>query len=185
MADDELEYLAGNAGGLTPLAREALRNEIERRKLSIPLQDATEPEKATEWRRPVTVRAFRDLPEAQLAKTILDSANIACFLADENLVRMDWFYSNAIGGIKLWVNEEDLEAAKALLDAEIPAEFEVAGVGEFKQPRCPKCESLDISLEDLNKPASYAPFIIGIAVPIKRSRWKCGACGNEWRDASS
>ncbi|HTQ86526.1 MAG TPA: DUF2007 domain-containing protein, partial [Candidatus Solibacter sp.] len=83
---------------------------------------------------PVTVRAFRDLPEAQVAKTILESANIKCFLADENLVRMDWFYSNLIGGIKLWVTEEDLQAAQALLKAEMPEEFEVEGVGEFRQP---------------------------------------------------
>ena len=38
----------------------------------------------------VAVRRFRDLPEALVAKGLLDSANIGCFLSDENTVRMDW-----------------------------------------------------------------------------------------------
>ena len=134
--------------------------------------------------RPVTVRAFRDLPEAQLAKTILESANIKCFLADENLVRMDWFLSNAIGGVRLWVNEENYEAARTLLDTEIPQEFEVEGVGEYKQPRCPKCESVDISFQELNKPLTYLAFLINLAIPFKRRRWKCNCCGLVWRGNS-
>ena len=37
----------------------------------------------------VTLRHFRDVPEALLAKGKLESAGIACALADGNLVRMD------------------------------------------------------------------------------------------------
>jgi transposase-like protein len=104
-------------------------------------------------------------------------------LADENLVRLDWFWSNAIGGIKLWVNEEDAEAAASLLDAEIPEEFAVEGVGEFKQPRCPRCHSLDVIFEELNKRPTYAGLFFGLPIPWKRRRWKCNACGNESQDA--
>jgi hypothetical protein len=56
--------------------------------------------------------------EAWLAKSVLDSAGIECFLFDENVVRIDWFLSNAIGGIKLRVREEDVAAAAALLDSD-------------------------------------------------------------------
>ena len=48
----------------------------------------------------VVLRRFRDIPAALVAKTILDSAEIECFLVDLNTVRMDWLYSNAIGGVK-------------------------------------------------------------------------------------
>jgi len=48
----------------------------------------------------VTLQHFRDVPEALLAKGKLESAGIACALADGNLVRMDWLLSNAIGGIR-------------------------------------------------------------------------------------
>ena len=60
-----------------------------------------------EVRELVTIRQFRDLPEALLAKGSLESAGIECFLADENLVRLDWFISNFIGGIKLKVRVPD------------------------------------------------------------------------------
>ena len=64
----------------------------------------------------VMVKRFRDLPEAFVAKSILDSAEIDSFLADENIVRIDWLYSNLVGGAKLMVRPEDLDEAKALLD---------------------------------------------------------------------
>jgi hypothetical protein len=70
--------------------------------------------------KPVIIRKFRDLPEASIAKSILESAGIECFLSDDNLVRLDWFYSNLIGGIKLLVREEDAEAAIKLLDESRP-----------------------------------------------------------------
>ena len=55
------------------------------------------------------------LPEALLAKSILDSAGIESFLGDQNIIRMDWFLSNALGGVKLRVREEDVDVATAML----------------------------------------------------------------------
>ena len=54
-----------------------------------------------------------------LAKGSLESAGIECFLADENLVRLDWFISNFIGGIKLNVRVADVENARKILDDHI------------------------------------------------------------------
>jgi hypothetical protein len=51
---------------------------------------------------------------------VLESAGIPCYLRDENAVRMDWFYSNLLGGIRLQVREEDRAAAEALLHQPIP-----------------------------------------------------------------
>jgi len=129
MSDGELEELVREAATLTKAARQALKDETTRRGLTLQAQDAA-PATAPEWRKPVTLRRFRNFLEAQLAKTILDAAGIPCFLADENTVRMDWFYSNAIGGIKLWVNEEDAEATATLLDAEIPKDSTAQSAGE-------------------------------------------------------
>ena len=69
---------------------------------------------------PVMVGRYRDSGEAMIAKSMLDSAGIECFLGDENLVRIDWFYSNLIGGIKLMVREEDADTARKLLEENIP-----------------------------------------------------------------
>jgi Putative prokaryotic signal transducing protein len=71
----------------------------------------------------VTLRRFRDLPEALVAKSVLDSAGITCFLADENTVRMAW--SNVVGSVKLWVREEDVSQAVELLGQDFSNELEI------------------------------------------------------------
>jgi len=82
------------------------------------------------------VGRFRDLPTALPAKGSLKSAGIACFLADDNLVRMDWLYSNL-------VDKANAEEANGLLNGPIPKTREVEGVGQYEQPHCPRCQSLD------------------------------------------
>jgi hypothetical protein len=115
-----------------------------------------------------------------IAKSMLDSAGIQSFLSDENLVRLDWFYSNLVGGIKLMVREEDGETARKLLEENIPEKFDVTGVGEYTQPRCPQCGSLDVSFDALNKQIAYPGFFLNLPIPVNRKGGKCHACGHEW-----
>jgi hypothetical protein len=133
------------------------------------------------WEELVVVKQFRDLPEALLAKGSLESAGIECFLGDDNMVRMDWFISNLVGGAKLCVRPEDADVAVELLEASVPAEFEVEGIGNFEQPSCPRCQSLDVSYETLNKPVAYTSAWLGVPVPVSRKRWKCSSCGELWK----
>lgn len=121
------------------------------------------------------IRRFRDLPLASLAKSILDSSGIESFLADENTVRMDWLWSDAISGVKLWVRSEDAEAALKLLDQNTPEKFELANGGEYVQPRCPHCKSMDVTLGGLNKRASYGSLLVGLPLPIAHKGWKCNS----------
>lgn len=130
----------------------------------------------------VTIRKFRDLPEALLAKGGLESAGIQCLLADDNMVRLDWFISNLIGGVKLQVSSEDAAAATEILDQPIPEEIEVEGSGEYHQPRCPNCQSLDVSFEELNKSVAFVSAYIGFPLPVHRRNWKCHDCGHEWEN---
>ncbi len=44
-------------------------------------------------------KTFRELSEAMLAKGMLNSAGIECFLVDDNTGRMLGFISNVIGGM--------------------------------------------------------------------------------------
>jgi hypothetical protein len=64
----------------------------------------------------VMIRRFRDVPEAVAAQNVLESEGVACFLADQNSIWMNWMWSNALGGVKLWVREEDVREATELLD---------------------------------------------------------------------
>jgi hypothetical protein len=66
--------------------------------------------------KPVILRRYRDMPAAFVEKSALENAGIQCFLQDDNVVRMDWFWSNAMGGIKLIVREKDAADAAKVLD---------------------------------------------------------------------
>jgi hypothetical protein len=128
LEEGELEEIAGNATALTRLAREALRSEMLSRGMHAPPAEKEDSKSAGSQREhsgPVRVGRYRDSGEAMIAKSMLDSAGIECFLADENLVRLDWFYSNLIGGIKLMVREEDADTARKLLEESIPQKSDV------------------------------------------------------------
>jgi len=130
----------------------------------------------------VTLAHFRDVPEALLAQGKLESAGIDSLLADDNLVRMDWLLSNAIGGIRLQVRQDDLESARGVLNEPIPPEFGDEALGEpFIQPRCPRCGSLDIGFEKMNRPWTYGLWLLlSFPIPIPKANWKCYSCGSEW-----
>jgi len=130
----------------------------------------------------ITLQHFRDIPEALLAKGKLESAGIPCLLADGNLVRMDWLLSNAIGGLRLQVHQQDAEAARALLAEPIPPEFSEEELGElYQQPRCPHCYSLDIGFEKIDRFWTYGLWLLlQFPLPIRKDNWKCYTCGAEW-----
>jgi Putative prokaryotic signal transducing protein len=182
MTDGELQRLARSAESLTELAWDALEDELDRRHLDLPDEAAPEPRQQMEMHQLVTIRQFRDLPEALLAKGSLESAGIECFLADENLVRLDWFISNFIGGIKLNVRATDVENATILLDEPILEGLYVQGVGLYEQPRCPKCQSLDVNFQELDRPIAYMSAFLRLPMPVQRPAWRCHACDAEWED---
>ncbi|HET7205517.1 MAG TPA: hypothetical protein VFI95_02955 [Terriglobales bacterium] len=129
----------------------------------------------------VTIERFRDLPEALLAKGKLESAGIRCFLADAELVRTDWLWSNAIGNMRLQVRPEDAKEALEVLREPPPEIFLQDEVGEvYQQPRCPQCESRDVAFESIDRSLSYALMFLTLAYPFKKNNWKCHACGAEW-----
>jgi hypothetical protein len=131
----------------------------------------------------VVLREFTDLPEAAIAKSVLESAGIKCIMGDYKTIMALGGASNVFGGFKVCVRREDAVIAAEMLGQEIPESFEVEGVGQFKQPRCPNCHSLDISLRDWDK--RLVRFVLGVPGPTgRRGRiWLCHSCNHEWPDS--
>jgi ribosomal protein S27AE len=163
MSDEELGQIADSGDELSSAAHEAIQAEGARRGLTLTIAPPRG-EDVFEYNETVTLRQFRDLPEALLAKGSLESAGIEAYLMDDNMIRMDWFISNLLGGIKLKVRPEDAEAASEILNQPIPEMLEIEGAGEFEQPKCPRCQSLDVTYMEYKR------------------EWTCGACGNEWKE---
>lgn len=199
--DGRLEQIATQAAGLSELAREVLRGELVRRGLDVELlqrQDEVPPVASVapppeppvveeqllsgefEKRNLVTIRRFRDLPDAYLAKGMIESAGIDSFLADDITIRMNWWWSNLLGGIRLRVDSEEAQGAAEILSQPIPENLDVEGFGEYQQPHCPHCQSLDINFEELSKPIAYISLYLGFPLPIHRKGWICHSCRHVW-----
>jgi hypothetical protein len=116
MTDEELLKLAREAWTLSDSAWDALEDELDRRNLELPEAEAPPPVCLPEMRKLVVLRRFREIHEALLARGRLESSGIECFLADENMVRMDWFISNLLGGVKLLVEPGDFTRASRILN---------------------------------------------------------------------
>jgi Putative prokaryotic signal transducing protein len=186
MSDRELNSLAADWHSLTEEARTALAAEFATRHLDLtepPPPDDHEPE----FRDLVTLRRYRDLSEAIIARGAIESAGIFCFLKDENTVRLDWQISNMIGGIRLQVAAADVEAAEAVLNQPIPNSIDFGGefLDEpgFEQPRCPRCNSTNITYERSDrKTALTSLFILGLPLPLGSASWTCEKCGLHWQE---
>jgi hypothetical protein len=118
MSDEELQEFAKDRKSLTVTAKRAVESELAKRELPLEGEISSAPDKPFEL---VTLREYRDLPQALIAKGVLDSAGIPCFLADENIIRMDWMWSNLMGGVKLRVRQEDATEAAELLQQDFSA----------------------------------------------------------------
>lgn len=114
MSDGELEKLAATGFELSEAAHQALESEIARRGLNVAIAPPPGVD-VYELNNALRLRKFRDLPEALLAKGSLESAGIEAYLLDDNMIRMDWFISNLLGGIKLQVRP-DMNGTRLSID---------------------------------------------------------------------
>lgn len=67
-----------------------------------------------------TLAAFNKPIDARLLIARLEGSGIAAYPRDENMVTLDWLASNAIGGVKVDVADEDYDRAMEIMAA--PAE---------------------------------------------------------------
>jgi hypothetical protein len=183
MSELELRELLADWHSLVPEARSALAAEFAARNLACTEPEAPVDDLPPDFRDLVTLRRYRDLSEAIIARGVIESAGIFCFLKDENLVRLDWQMSNMIGGIRLQVAAADVEAAEAVLAQPIPDSIDIPDQPGFEQPRCPRCQSTDISYERRSRKSALA-FLYLFALPVPRgsASWTCQHCDLHWQD---
>ncbi len=62
------------------------------------------------------VATYSKPEEAHLAASFLEGSGITTYVADDQIVSLNWLYSNAVGGVKVQVSEDDWEEARELLE---------------------------------------------------------------------
>ena len=179
--DAALLALARRYDSLIETAQTALRAEFARRGLEVPLVEGSEESYGS--RRLVTVARYRDLSEAIVARSLLESAGLWVSLRDENLVRLDWQISNFIGGLRLEVEAENVDAARDLLAQPVPEGIGYADGAVFEQPHCPVCGSVEITFEGASRGAALTSmYMLGLPLPTGWETWRCEVCEARWED---
>ncbi len=64
----------------------------------------------------VTIKTATYPHELMVIKSILESAQIQCFIKDSNIVQINPLYSNMVGGCKLQVSSKDTKIAIEILN---------------------------------------------------------------------
>lgn len=134
-----------------------------------------------------TIASYTSPIEAHIAKGRLEAEGIQAFIADEHHIWANWMYSNALGGVKIQVREEDAEQAKTILEQDQAGEFEEQldeVFEDIKANACPNCGSKEFT--------STFPFIslllviltlglISVFFKVRRDRHRCLQCKQDWK----
>lgn len=128
----------------------------------------------------ITIAQFSKPEEAHLLRMRLEAGGVPAFVLDENIVQMDWLYSNAIGGVRLQIAEEDAERAQEILGEEPPEAL------PSDRPVCPACGSIDTGIDDGPRRITFLTILLfGLPLFFPRRRWKCAECRSTWREGHS
>ncbi len=124
---------------------------------------------------------FQYSSEAYIYKGKIESEGIAVFVRDSHTIDTDPLVSNAIGGVKLFVYEEDYEEAKTILSEISPFSLDNNG----KLLKCPNCGAEKIQLlttvKDLKSFFSFLLTLFVVVLPFyTRYKYKCEVCNHEF-----
>lgn len=119
--------------------------------------------------------------EAQIIKGRLEAEGIHVYLRDNVTIDTDPLVSNAIGGVKLYVDSENAVNAKAVLNS--IGEYSLKDNGE--PIICPSCNSSKIDyFSTINSIKSLLSFIVGFifgTLPFyTKYEYRCEACKNKF-----
>ncbi|ENV91674.1 hypothetical protein F937_03852 [Acinetobacter calcoaceticus ANC 3680] len=127
----------------------------------------------------ILVKTFSFSYEAQIAKTQLEAFGIPVYIENEHTINMDWFYSNALGGVRLLVPADYVEESKALLEKDFSDELEQK-FGKNKEC-CPDCGSRDIEAYTKGKKSAFLAFMFfGLPLFSFKNGNRCKRCQYFW-----
>ena len=125
------------------------------------------------------LRRFQYSSEAIIYQGKLESMGIEVFMRDNNIVDSNPLYSNAVGGVKMFVKTADFDKANEIL-----GDVSLYSVDDDNQPlKCPKCGTEQIELEpSIDGVKSFFRVVIlgAFAQFFSKYKYKCQNCKYEF-----
>lgn len=109
--------------------------------------------------------------EAHIPLSKLQSAGIHATLRDEATLQMNWLWSQAVGGVRIDVPDEEYESALDILDLH-PTESSLLD--------CPQCGSPDITIQTVGLVNALAILIINAIMPSRKVSATCRHCDHRF-----
>lgn len=126
----------------------------------------------------VVVESFDNYIDAHIIFGRMEEEGIRCWLKDENTVTVTPFFNNAVGGIKLMVDKEQLQSANELL-----SQFQKEKKNKLA---CPNCGSHNIELVPSKKPlnllGAIASWFTSSYAVSTENIWHCYDCSEEFKE---
>ncbi|MFA9191991.1 DUF2007 domain-containing protein [Flavobacterium sp. FZUC8N2.13] len=119
--------------------------------------------------------------QAIILKGKLEAEGISVFMRDNNTVDANPLYSNAIGGVKLFVNSDDYPKAIEIFSQVAKYSLD----NENQLMKCPNCgaEQIDLvtTIKDLKSLFIYVFSLLLSLFPFYlKHKYKCGKCNFEF-----
>jgi Putative prokaryotic signal transducing protein len=137
----------------------------------------------------ITVARYFEPSEAHVVRALLESAGLFATVADEHHVTANYPISTALGGVRVQVPADQVEAAAGLVAAyasgELQRELEVDSGTDPES--CPECGTVEPTshVPVGAKILSVALFALGSAsFPTRASDRRCSSCGCRWATES-
>lgn len=127
------------------------------------------------------VRSFQYTSEAQIFSGKLESEGIEVFLKDTYIVDSNPIWSNAVGGVKIFVKTEDFDKATEILSGISPYSLD-----ENSEPlKCSNCGAKEIEMvtfiKDKKTLFAFIFSLLFVLMPFySRHRYKCNNCKFEF-----
>ncbi|MGI8892466.1 MAG: DUF2007 domain-containing protein [Bacteroidia bacterium] len=132
----------------------------------------------------ITLKTFDNAFEAHLLRSKLESEGIECYVFDENSVTLNPLYNITLGGIKVKIKKDDLEAAEKIIE-----EVERTPVtGDNNEViSCPRCGSTEFYTRFRSMKgvvgiiSGIFSFLFAVFPIYFKNVKKCKSCGNEFK----
>lgn len=125
----------------------------------------------------IVIARFSELGKAHVARASLEAAGIYCFIADEHTTNLG-FYTQAIGGARLLVNEEDAEKALEILRQDFSKDVDKQFSLPEQAQHCPHCKNDKLTPDEQgNIPVFICVLLLGLPFLLYRRGYRCNNCG--------
>lgn len=133
----------------------------------------------------ILLKTFDNAIDAHILKARLEGEGVRCYIFDEHIVTLNPLYSLSVGGIKLKIDESDLELARLILadirNTPFTTEEDMVIV-------CPRCQSdkLISGYRSFRGVDGFFSALFSLLLSVfplyYRSVYKCTRCGKEFRE---